>query len=198
MPRRSALASTSAASAASFVGKPKFRKMRVLNSRSTSMGKTWASTLDMFNLFFCFSRDSDELRRQGLSSRFRPKRNQQQTHRECQRSQRHGHTQRAVMLHAGAHQKRDSRAAEARERSGKRKRAGAAFGGILLRQPQRIHRQIRPTKSHNKQTHKEPGNRAEADVEKFPESESYENQHQAKIHAQRAAPSQPLGTPPPA
>src|SRR5713226_6517516 len=178
MPRRSALASTSAACAASFLGNPKCRKMRVLNSRSTSMGKTWASTLTMFNLFFCFFRDSDELRRQRLSSRFRPKRNQQQTHRECQRSQRHGHAQRAVMPHAGTHQKRDSRAAEARKRSGKRKRAGAAFGGILLRQPQGIHREIRSAKSQEKQTHKKPGKRAGADIEQLSESERDENQHQ--------------------
>src|SRR6266852_5975781 len=133
MPRRSALASTSAACAASFLDKPKCKNTRVLNSRSTSMGKTWASTLAMFNLFFCFFRDSDELRRQRLSSRFRPKRNQQQTHREGQSRQRHGHAKRAVILHAGADQKRDSRTAETRKRRGERKRASAAFGGILLR-----------------------------------------------------------------
>src|SRR5260370_26576282 len=99
------------------------------------------------------------------------------------------------MLHAGADQKRDSRAAETRKRSGKRKRAGAAFGGILLRQPQRIHRETRPAKSKKKQAHKKPRKFAGACIEKFAESESNENQHQDKKDGQRPTPSQALRNP---
>src|SRR6267154_156831 len=194
MPRRSALASTSAARAASSFGKPKCRKTRVLNSSNASMGNTWASTLAIVGPFSS-SAGLGKLRRQRLSSRLRPKRKKQQAHRERQRSQRYGHAQRAVVPHAGAHQKRDSRSSEPRKGSGKRKRAGAAFGRILLRKPQGVHGEIRAAKSQKEQTHKKPEKRAGADIEKFSERHCDENQHQGKIHGQRAAASQALGKP---
>src|SRR5271168_5303849 len=50
MPRRSAEARTSAAWAASSLRIPKCRKMRVLNSRRASIGKTLASTAGMNSL----------------------------------------------------------------------------------------------------------------------------------------------------
>src|ERR1700738_530821 len=99
------------------------------------------------------------------------------------------------MPHARARQKRDSCSAEARKGSGKCKRAGAAFGGILLRKPQGVHREIRPTKSQKKQTHKKPRKRAGTDIEKFSERERDKNEHQTKINGQRTTPPQSFRKP---
>src|SRR6202171_6666612 len=109
MPRRSAEARTSAAWAASSLGTPKWRNVRLLKSRNASIGKTLVSTSAMFSL------PSVTLRRQGLPAGFRAKRNEEQNNGEGDGRQRDGNSQRLKMLNAGADQKSDARAAKSRE-----------------------------------------------------------------------------------
>src|SRR5215469_9667494 len=140
MPRRSAHASTSAACSASSFGTSKCIKTRAQNSRSESMGKIFVS---MSAMIFAIAL---QLGGQARATRFRTERNQQQADGERERSQRHRNSQRSVAVHTRADQERDARAAEPRKRSGKSKRAGAAFGWVLLRQPKRIDGEICATK----------------------------------------------------
>src|SRR5262249_53362123 len=102
------------------------------------------------------------------------------------RSQRHGNSQRAVTLHAGADEKRDSGAHKSSEGSGKRKRAGAALCRILLRQPKRVQRKIPPAKSQEEKAREKPRQRRRAEIKDLSKREHDESEHQRKIKSQRA------------
>src|SRR5258708_14584569 len=150
MPRRSAEARTSAAWAASSLGTPKWRNVRLLKSRSASMGKSLVSTSGMFSPL------SVTLRRQGLPAGFNAKRNEQKTNGEGDGRQRDGDSQRLKMLNAGSDQKGDSRSAKSRNGRGKRESARPAFRRVLLRQPQRVNGKIRSPTTKKENTTKKP------------------------------------------
>src|SRR3984957_15323861 len=73
--------------------------------------------------------------RQGTPASLLAQWRQQQPKRERNSSQRHRRSDRAVVPHAGSHQKRNSSPDKSRERSRERERTRPAFGRVLLRQP---------------------------------------------------------------
>src|SRR5229473_193248 len=189
MPRRSAEARTSAAWAASSLGTPKWRNVRLLKSRSASMGKSLVSTSGMFSPL------SVTLRRQGLPAGFNTKRNEQKTNGEGDGRQRDGDSQRLKMLNAGADQKSDSRSAKSRNGRGKSEGARAAFRRILLRQPQRVNSKIRSAKAKKEKANKEPRQRGRPEIENLSKRECDEGQHQSEKKSQCAAPYEFLRKP---
>src|ERR1017187_2725637 len=83
------------------------------------------------------------LGRSRIATRFRSKRNQQQPQGKSERGHRDGSSERAVMPHTGSDKKSNSSARKAGERSRKSKGAGAAFRGILFRQPKSVDGEVR-------------------------------------------------------
>src|SRR5712664_154214 len=184
MPRRSAEARTSAAWAASSLGTPKWRNVRLLKSRNASMGKSLVSTSGMFSPL------SVTLRRQGLPAGFKTKRNEEQPNRERDGGQRDGDSQRLKMLNAGTDQKGDSRSAKSRNGRGKGESARAAFRRILLRQPQRVNSKIRPAETKKEKANKKPRKRGRPEIENLPKRERDEGQHQRDKKSQCSAPAE--------
>src|SRR5216684_5589032 len=185
MPRRSAEARTSAAWAASCLGTPKCRNMRLLKSRNASMGKTLVSTSAMFSLPF-----SVRLRRQSLPAGFGAKRNQEQTDRKGDGGKSNRYSERLKMLNAGANQKSDPGSAKSRKGRGESEGAGAAFGGILLRQPQGVNREICAAKTEKEQADKEPRKSRRAKIEDLSKREGDEDRHHGEIKCESPAPAE--------
>src|SRR5882757_2407978 len=183
IPRKSAVARTSAAWAASYLGTPKCRNMRLLKSRNASMGKTLVSTSAMFAF-------SMRLRRQSLPAGFGAKRNQEQTDRKGDGGKSNRYSERLKMLNAGANQKSDPGSAKSRKGRGESEGAGATFGGILLRQPQGVNRKIRATKTEKEKANKEPRKSRRAKIEDLSKRERDEDCHHGKIKCESAAPAE--------
>src|SRR5260370_7310190 len=99
------------------------------------------------------------------------------------------------MLYAGSHQKSDCRSAKSCKRSGEGEGAGAAFGRVLFRQPQRVNRKIRAAKAKKEKTNEEPGKRGRPKIKYFSKREGNESKHQREVKPQSAAPANFLREP---
>src|SRR4029077_15940239 len=81
------------------------------------------------------------------------------------------------MSDSRADEKRDARSCETRGRSREGERASAAFGGILFRQPERVHREVCASEPQEKKTHEKPRKRMGVQIEHIAESEKNKNKH---------------------
>src|ERR1700731_3711717 len=133
-----------------------------------------------FNVSHIHRSPARTLRRQGLPAGFRAKGNEEQANGEGDGRQRHGNSQRSVVLYSSANQKRDSRSAKSRKGRGKRESARPAFRRVLLRKPQRVNRKIRATKTKKEKANKKPGKRCCAKIENFSKRQRDEGSHQRK------------------
>ena len=99
------------------------------------------------------------------------------------------------MPDAASHQERNSCAAKSGERSGESERAGAAFRGILLGQPERIDGEVGAAETQKEQANEKPWERARSKVEDLAERERDEHHHQSEEEGERSAPTEPLRQP---
>src|SRR5260370_7667322 len=109
------------------------------------------------HVFFVFPA---RLRRQGLPAGFGAKRNQQQTNGEGDGGQSDGYSERLKMLNACADEKGDRGPAKSRKGRGESESAGAAFGGILFREPKSVDAKISAAETTQAKTNEHPGNLA--------------------------------------
>src|SRR5580693_8689440 len=99
------------------------------------------------------------------------------------------------MPDARSHQKGDSSTAESGKRGGKRERAGPAFRGVLLGQPEGIDGKVGTAQSQKEETKEKPWKCSRPKIENFAERERNEHHHQSKENRQRPASPQPFGKP---
>src|SRR6266849_2726670 len=92
------------------------------------------------------------------------------------------------MLNAGANQKSDPGSAKSRKGGGESEGAGAAFGGILLRQPQCVNREICAAKTEKEQADKEPRKSRRTKIEDLSKREGDEDRHHGEIKCESPAP----------
>src|SRR5260370_32820987 len=139
------------------------------------------------HVFFAFSM---RLRRQSLPAGFRAKRNQEQTDRKGDGGKSNRYSERLKMLNAGANQKSDPGSAKSAKGRGESEGAGATFGRILLRQPQRVNRKIRAANTEKEQADKEPRKSHRAKIKDLSKRERDEDRHHGKIKCESAAPAE--------
>src|SRR6266404_5760925 len=94
------------------------------------------------------------------------------------------------MLNASANQKSDPGSAKSRKGSGESEGAGAALGGILLWQPQRVNGKIRSAKTEKEQADKEPRKSRRAKIEDLSKRERDEDRHHGEIKCESPAPAE--------
>src|SRR5208282_4860585 len=91
------------------------------------------------------------------------------------------HADGLVMLNSRSDKKSNARANEAADRSRKRESAGTAFGAVLLRHPECIHRKIGAAHPQEKEANHEPRKRVLFHVEHVAKRDSDKYQHQDKV-----------------
>src|SRR5580704_4247745 len=84
-------------------------------------------------------------------------------------------------IHHPSFQKRNGSREESSHGGGEAESAGAAFGGILLRNPQRIHSEVRAAEAEDRQTCQKPFERAILQIIRVAEAQRDRNEHQEKI-----------------
>src|SRR6185437_1223225 len=97
------------------------------------------------------------------------------------------------MSDSRADKKCDAGSGETRGRSREGERAGAAFGRILFRQPERVHREVCAAESQEKKTHKKPRKRVRVQIEHMAESEKNKNKHASEKQNHGSAATEALG-----
>src|SRR5207249_10195285 len=86
-----------------------------------------------------------------------------------------------------SNEKCNTSSTEAGKRSGKRESAGSAFGWILLRQPQRVYREIGASQAEKKQTYKEPGEPGRSQIVNLAKGDHDKHHHQHTVKGKRTA-----------
>src|SRR5882724_7187311 len=94
------------------------------------------------------------------------------------------------MLHARTDEKRDPRSAKACKRSTKRKRARAAFRGVLFRQPERVDGKVCSPQPKKEKANEKPRQNRWAKIENLGKRKRDENHHQREIERQCPPPSE--------
>ena len=116
-----------------------------------------------------------------------------QANNESERSQRNRGPDRVVVSNAGAHQKSYPGAGKTPDRSSKGKGAGPAFGAVLFRQPECIHRKVSAAHTQPEQTDHEPGERVRLKIKDIAEAQRNKRGHQSEKDRLRKATPKLLG-----
>src|SRR5258708_5173328 len=96
------------------------------------------------------------------------------------------------MADSVADQESNAGSSEAGERGRESEGTGAALGGILLGQPERVDGEVRAAQTQEEQTNEKPWQRSRAEIEDLSEGERDEHHHQRKEESERAAAAEPF------
>src|SRR5580658_5973416 len=135
------------------------------------------------------------LLRQRLAGCLKTERKQEKPQDERDRGKSDRNTDGVTMRDSRANHEGKTRADESADRRGKCERAAPAGGRILLRQPQRVHGEIRAADSKKEEADEKPGHGALRQVEGQPKTGADRNRHDDEIDRQRAAAADLLGDP---
>src|SRR5262249_209207 len=113
---------------------------------------------------------------------------QRQSRGKRERRERDWRADRVEMLDAGADEKRDASAGESSDRRGERESARAAIGGVLLWQPQGVHREIAAADAEHKE-HEHERRQRMRQIEHVAEAKRDRHEHDREVNAEREPPA---------